>query len=215
MRFSNCGAFLYGTKIHLGNPVILPLAQYPLLLSQDTKPKGSTQRTSSNLCHLADNTDVIVPRLTGSITENSGLPEFSTNQEQLQISSLSHHNDVGAVIHRTLRADGTMTTSTITRLPKLSSLENCYSTIVPTEDDGSYRLVLNMAAQEWYSLDQKVDFQLPAVVDRLKRTIPVHVSKTQPLPVTDGTIGGKRRLNDEDDLGGSSRTLAKRPRETE
>ena len=139
------------------------------------------------------------------------------NQGQLQISSLSHHDDVGAIIHRTLRADGTMTTSTITLMPKLSSLESCYSAIVPTEDDESYRLVLNMAAQESYSLDQEADFQLPAIVDRLKSTIPVHVTHTQPLRLTDGTFGGKRRLNDDGDLGGSScnLTLAKRPRETE
>lgn len=218
MRFSNCGQFLYGTKIHLkeiGDPVILPMAKNHLLLSQHASLKSSAEDTSFDLCHLPGNTDAIVPQLTSSVTQNSGMPEFSTNQGQLQISSLSHHDDVGAIIHRTLRADGTMTTSTITRIPKLSSLENCYSTIVPTEDDENYRLVLNMAAQESYSLDQEADFQLPAIVDRLKSTIPVHVSQAQPLRLTDGTVGGKRRLNDRDDLGGSSCTLAKRPRETE
>jgi hypothetical protein len=202
MRFSNCGAILYGTKIRvhgIGEPVILRIAKNHLLLSQYAHPKSSNQETSSDLFRVVDNTDVLGPQLTSSVTQNSGMPEFSTDQGQLQISSLSHHDDVGAIIHRTLRADGTMTTSTITRIPKLSSLENCYSTIVPTEDNENYRLVLNMAAQESYSLDQEVDFQLPAIVDRLKSTIPVHVSQTQPLRLTDGTIGGKRRLNDCDD----------------
>jgi hypothetical protein len=128
MRFSNCGGFLYGTKIHLkefGEPVILSIAKDYLLLSQHANPKSSAEDTSSDLCCLLGNTDVIGgPQLTSSITQNSGMPEFSTNQGQLQISSLSHHDDVGAIIHRTLRADGTMTTSTITRIPKLSSLED-------------------------------------------------------------------------------------------
>lgn len=58
------------------------------------------------------------------------------------------------------------------RLPASSTLEKSYSTLVDTGDNENLRLVLNMAAQETYSVEEKADFSLPAVFDRKTDSIP-------------------------------------------
>jgi hypothetical protein len=193
------------------DPVILAVAKHLPISFPSGELGPIVAATSSEPGRLGEN--LVHQSLISSITQSSDLAEFSTVQGQLQISSLSHHEDVGAIIYQTLRADGTMTNSTITRIPKLSSLEKCYSTIVPTENDATHRLVLNMAAQESYSLKQGADFQLPAVIDRLKSTIPVHVCRSLPLRIDASDSGTKRLRSEFDDLGDGGQDLVKRHRE--
>ena len=57
------------------------------------------------------------------------------------------------------------------RLPKSSTLEKSYSTLVNTGENENLRLVLNMAAQETYSVEDKADFSLPAIFDRKTESI--------------------------------------------
>lgn len=195
----------------IGNPVIISVSTHIPLISTDAHEDSSYEneiQTSS----LSEASKELCPSFKGNATQNAGLPEFSTREGRLQISTLTHHDDVGAIVHRTLCADGTMTNKVVTRIPKCSTFETCYSTIVQAEDDTNHRLVLNMAAQQSYSLDQGADFQLPAVIGRVESTIPTHTTHIKPLHIIQGDVSGKRELKREDDGLGDSYALVKRPR---
>jgi hypothetical protein len=123
----------------------------------------------------------------------SGIPEFTSFQGQLQVSALAQDNDRGSVMLQTVRADGKVIQETITRLPKSSTLENSYSTLVPADSHKNLRLVLNMAIQDTYDADAVTDFQLPAVLDREKSSVPVVVYTPNNL-LAQNQDSQKRRL---------------------
>lgn len=117
--------------------------------------------------------------MANSARQVSGVPMFTNCQGQLQVSALSQDNENRSVMLQTMRADGKMIEETITRLPKSSSLEKSYSTLVPTKNHHNLRLVLNMAVQDTYSPDPKPDFRLPAVLDRKRESIPMTIYTPQ------------------------------------
>lgn len=99
--------------------------------------------------------------------QSTGMPVFSTSESGVSLSSLNQNVDnSSAVILQTIGLGGEATHANLMRLPKSSTLERSYSTLVNTGDDEKLRLVLNMAAQETYSIREKADFSLPAVFDR-------------------------------------------------
>jgi len=125
----------------------------------------------------------------------SSVPEFSRHQAQLQVSALVQENDRGAVMLQTMRADGKMIEETITRLPKSSTLEKSFSTLVPADSHENLRLVLNMAIQDTYEADGETHFQLPAVLERVKSSVPKVVYTPQKLLGADERNGRKRLLD--------------------
>jgi hypothetical protein len=180
MRFSNCGNFLHGVRLghpRAGEPVFLHLGPQlscvPLVISNvseaNTAMMHRTTRTTANEVIRSDNRNI---SMTNTDRQTSGIPEFTTCRGQLQVSARSQDRDARSVMLQTMRADGKMIEETITRLPQSPTLEQSYSTLVPADNHQNLRLVLNMAIQDTYSIDDKPDFRLPAVLDRKKESIP-------------------------------------------
>jgi hypothetical protein len=182
MRFSDCGNFLHGVKIgteNEGEPVFLHLAPYlpqnPALTDKSEIHQDSgavTLSGSDDAVYISENKSLAIE---SRRVQLSGVPQFTKSQGQLQISALSQDYDSGSILLQTMRADGKMIEETITRLPKSSTLEKSYSALVPTNSDENLKLVLNMAVQETYSTVTFHDFQLPAVLERQKGSIPTTV----------------------------------------
>lgn len=206
MRFSNCGNFLQGVRLGSGGgePVFLHVAS---LLSQEILPLPNPiddQNCPSGNGSLGGENCILNRNAQGSMiqtkdrTQISGVPEFSHSQGQLQISALTQDGDRGSVFLQTMRADGKMIEETILRLPKSSTLEKSYSALVATDDDDkNLRLVLNMAIQNTYSAAARPDFQLPAILDRAKDSIPVQVYTSQQRTFYSANLG-KRYIKDFD-----------------
>jgi hypothetical protein len=191
MAFSNCGNFLHGVRIghpRQGEPVFLHLGpQLSCVPPQITNPNNPDNchrdlvnsvptNTASQILSMGSKTRASINNMPISTT-----PEFSDFQGQLQISALAQDKDRGSVMLQTIRADGKVTEETITRLPKLSTLEKSYSTLVPAASHKNLRLVLNMAIQDTYDADAVTDFQLPAVLDREKSSVPAVVYTAENL----------------------------------
>jgi hypothetical protein len=204
MRFSDCGNFFFGMKIghpDKGTPVFLHVApmlyQEPLSICDVQTTTGvslqpTTFRRDSLVFGSKDKAFILGAAVA---TQNSGMPAFSFAQGQLQISALTQDGDKGSVILRTMRADGTEIKETITRIPKSSTLEMSYSSLVPTGDHSQLRLVLNKAIQDTYSIVESSDFKLPAVLERKKDSIPVQIyAQQQRVEMTTET--GKRCIEE-------------------
>ncbi|PVH88665.1 hypothetical protein DL98DRAFT_648024 [Cadophora sp. DSE1049] len=216
MKFSNCGDFLQGVRLgypRIGEPVFLHLARrftlVPLIMANDPKHHDSSTALTKT---VSSQTNVMTSGdRNWSIASRGGagpsIPEFSDFQGQLQVTALSQDNDAGAVMLQTMRADGKMIEETITRLPQSSTLEKSYSSLVPASSHKNIRLVLNMAIQDTYSVNEAVDFQLPAVVDREEASIPKMVYSFQPR-LEAGPAQDKRRI---EHLGDVSPVKRKRP----
>lgn len=198
-----------------GNPVFLFVAPVTPFMIQNTNMASSSQGISSQLMRPLKSTPAGFDQIFKTTIENSGMAEFSTFQGLFQISTLNHHGVAGAITRRTIRSDGTVLSEIVTRTPGSLSLEKAYSTIVKTDNDENLRLVLNKAAQESYSaLVDVIDIQLPAVLDRKRRTIPVYTGSGEHAVVA---AHGKRRLESCVDVdagggGGGDGALLKRPR---
>lgn len=125
----------------------------------------------------------------------SQIPKFTNLEGQLQISALSQDSDSRSVVLQTMRADGKMIEETITRLPQLATLEKSYSTLVPAGCHKNLRLILNMAIQETYSVNEHSDYQLPVMLERTIDSIP-RVESTWQAPLEATANGGKRPISD-------------------
>jgi hypothetical protein len=182
MRFSDCGNFLHGTRIsggegepvflHIG-PDISPIP--PELPSSNGPHSNLTDTMSSAIANQHLETAGKHHGIGKSDLHVSVIPKFSHFQGQLQVSALAQDNDRGSVLVQTMRADGKMIEETVTRLPKSSTLEKSYPTLVPSGSHKNIRLVLNMAIQDTYSMNEKADFHFPTVVDREKASIPTTI----------------------------------------
>jgi hypothetical protein len=139
-----------------------------------TSTISSTAGTTSIVNQIPENKEVSV---TGQIissgnsmsmaVQSTGTPVFSTSESGVSFSSLNQNVDnSSAVILQSVGPGGEATHANLMRLPKSSTLEKSYSTLVNTGDNEKLRLVLNMAAQETYFTQEKADFSLPAVFDR-------------------------------------------------
>jgi hypothetical protein len=187
MNFSDCGNFIHGVRLgypRKGEPVFLHLeaevSSIPLEFSSNSS--NNSNLTSSISIEIASQLLRTANRPTtigGSTTQLSAIPKFTHFQGQLQVSALVQDNIKGSIKVQTMRADGKIIEDTITQLPQSSTLEKSYSTIVPSESDKTLRLVLNMAMQDTYSMDKNHDFQLPAVLDRQKESIPTAIYTPQ------------------------------------
>jgi hypothetical protein len=146
MRFSDCGSFLHGVKIgseNAGQPVFLHLAPF---LSHIPLSIADTPEMETPSCALTASDSGASVSIAGYNNqpiesrgvELSGIPKFTTSQGQLQISALSQDHDRGLVMLQTMRADGKMIEETITRLPKSSTLEKSYSTLVSTDGNACF-----------------------------------------------------------------------------
>jgi hypothetical protein len=203
MGFSKCGNFFFGTKIGVpdrGAPVFVNvssmLSQEPLSIADTTSTMSRQSATCSKENRIVSTRDgklilgeVVAPQI-------SGMVDFSNIQGQMQISALTQHGDRGSVILETMRADGMMIEETVTRIPKSSTLEKSYSSLVPTDNQNTLRLILNMASQDTYSVNEVPDFKLPAVLDRNKDSIPVQVYTNQQR-IESSTKRGKRCIEEE------------------
>jgi hypothetical protein len=173
MSFSQCGNYLHGTVIGDNTPVFLHVKSFltptvwMLESAHDDRPSATASRDSDR-----ENLFALQSFGVGS-SISTVMPVFSHSQGRLQISTLQQHHSVGAVVLQTVRGDGAIMEATVTRLPRSTTLEKSYSTLVKTHYHQHMRLVLNMAAQESYPLTQRPDFILPAILDRQKSTIPI------------------------------------------
>jgi len=107
-----------------------------------------------------------------------------------------------------------MIEETITRIPKSSTLEKSYSTLVQTGSNAkgnheNLRLVLNMAIQDNYSPTAKPDFQLPAVIDRQRESMPVQIYQAQQL-IGNEAFPRKRYMENYLDNGSDGTMVSKR-----
>lgn len=103
--------------------------------------------------------------------QTTGTPVFNPSVSGLSFSSLSQNHNSSSIILQNVSPGGLVTNANLMRLPKSSTVEKSYSALVNTGDNQKLRLVLNMAAQETYSAEDKADFSLPAVFDRDTRSI--------------------------------------------
>ncbi|KAF8852440.1 hypothetical protein BDZ45DRAFT_730184 [Acephala macrosclerotiorum] len=180
MRFSNCGNFLYGliaSHEREGEPVFLNITSHLDSFLSAITDGSSPSRTLQDPQTVLGTQDSFPrpetePGVEGTAIQVSGMPEFTSFQGQLQMSALTQDLDSGSVMLQTLRANGEFREEKITRLPKSLTLEKSYSTLVPAESHRNLRLVLDKAIQETYSTKEIPDFQLPAVLDRDKSSIP-------------------------------------------
>lgn len=219
LGFSNCGNWLTGTRLGGNSPnlppvrVLFPLALKVTPMIQSSTEPGLAEDFSQQLVPGDETQGGGVIQRATSYIQNSGLPEFSATQGQMQISVLTQDNNVGAIVRQTMNANGTLTDETITRIPKRSTLEQSYSTLVPTEVSDDVRLVLNKAVQESYPLNNPSDFQLPAVIDRKTGSIPRYVSTVSQGQVVLSGMPVQKRIGS----GSKSRyerenSIVKRPR---
>ena len=177
-----CGNYLYGTypgnkqkalffdlRKYLPEPVkAIEISQPHDTISVSAtgkRPSPSPSQENKQLSTL--NQTVRSNDTSENNVQTVGTAVFSTSSSGLTFSSLSQNPfDSNSVILQSVGPGGVVTTSDLMRLPKSSTLEKSYSTLVNTGDDEKLRLVLNMAAQETYIVDEEKDFSLPAVFDR-------------------------------------------------
>jgi hypothetical protein len=215
MRFPNCGNFLHGVNIGPSiarEPVFLHLTPLVSSLSQEIESySGQDTETlaipDSNLIRTPNG--ILTSR--SNATQIVGVPEFSYSKGQLQISALTQSSTSGSVILQTMRADGKIVAETITKLPKSATLEKSYAALVPTDEHKNIRLVLNMALQDSYSSIGRTDFQLPAILDRTKESIPVQVYTSQ-RQLESTVIHVKRPIDFAEDTDSQSSLVTKRKR---
>ncbi|KAH8682821.1 hypothetical protein BGZ60DRAFT_205875 [Tricladium varicosporioides] len=109
---------------------------------------------------------------TSNAVQCTSTPVFSASGTELSFSALNQNQDgSSAICLQKIGPGGVITNSNLMRLPKSSTLEKSYSTLVNIGDTERLRLVLNMAAQETYSVEDKADFNLPAIFDRKTESI--------------------------------------------
>jgi hypothetical protein len=217
MRFSDCGNFLHGVRIgdpQRGEPVFLNvgphLSAVPLETGNSWCRGNSVSSSSASTAEQSSRPGELAKRLGSGSMQVSGIPEFTNFQGQLQVSALVQDTDKGSVRLQTMRADGKIIEKTITRLPKSSTLEQSHSTIIPGDSHENLRLVLNLAIQDTYSTE-KPDFQLPAVLNRKKDSIPTAIfTPQQRLDTT--RIPRKRFLPSTSDGSHERNTASKRQR---
>lgn len=189
--WSTCGNFLQGNDAKTGQVVVLDLSQYmpPPAARPVQALKGTSHSTAPapemSLAAILtprdqsteDKTDVIMHGAEASevaLVQNAGIPVFKASPSGLSLSSLQQNESTNSsVVLKNVSASGMVSKSNLMRLPKSSTLEKSYSTLVNTGDDDKLRLVLNMAAQETYDVEEKPDFALPAVFDRKVSSIEV------------------------------------------
>jgi hypothetical protein len=116
------------------------------------------------------------------------------NHGMAHMSVLHQFQAEGAIILHTLREDGTLTSETLSRLPKELALDG-NAVIVPSSESGgveTMRLVLNKAPQTHYSFFDAKKSPLPLVLERTKASIPVAVGTLQPALMKDSDIVASR-----------------------
>jgi len=196
MNWSECGRYLQGTSALTGDPVFLNLASYTSSLGEsNTKQiealhkESTTTSDAITAFHQPDSSKSLSKSSTSQILA-AGSPLFAASSTSTTYSSIVQFSSSSAIVLQTLDHTGTMTSHTLARLPKSETLEQSYSTLIPSTTNNTpwsinnwnnnsnagaerLRLVLNKAAQETYSVGQKADFCLPAVFERTKESVPV------------------------------------------
>jgi hypothetical protein len=223
MRFSNCGNYLYGlitNHAREGEPVFLNISRYiDQVPSAITTGSGSSSQIQVRQA-LTDNKNVapwkeMNTKVEQTAVQVSGIrgqmPEFTSFQGQLQMSSLIQDNDSGSVMLQTLRTNGEMREEKLVRLPRSLTLEKSYSTLIPAGSHNNLRLVLDKAVQETYSTKEVPDFQLPVVLDRDKSSIPV--TTYDPQKRIESSSYGKRVIEHTSDDEAEGSPALKRRRE--
>ncbi|KAL3476540.1 hypothetical protein BJX99DRAFT_258285 [Aspergillus californicus] len=210
MEFSPDGQFIFGNDLQSGRPVIVNVgenkitARPQLVSGQDPCCPHSEQqeRQMSPGSRQVNSFQVqrITPSSSSSTSEN--LPQlftqanapFATQQVgsfrfdqgkdgNSQVSQLSQLEGMGAIILRTMGADGTLREQVLSRLPERLKSISVPTIIYPTatspgDNDGirnrpdCFKILLNKAQQTHYSLGDMGDVSLPAIVERAWETVP-------------------------------------------
>jgi hypothetical protein len=207
LSFSTCGRYIHGLSLDhklKGQRVMFNI-------SEEIQKWGQPDEGSSRALALAqlDSTGpdalsragnpmdqigrLAVEEMPGSIMENAIV--FGRSKGSAQISVLKQYHKEGAVVLQSLKEDGTTQTEHITRLPKSSTLETSYATLLePFDNSESIRLILNKRAQDSYSCEERPDFSLPALLTRQKESIPSWIGKRPALSLEGEETQGKRKL---------------------
>jgi hypothetical protein len=196
VSWSACGNYIQGTSLVSGETVFIDVSHHitaqvtalgasnvsgPAPASVATAPVATPDHYNMEVATAGHTTDSKSTKI--SRMQTAGTPAFGVSSEGLIFSALSQDiSRSSTIILRNVGPAGLVTTSDLMRLPKSTTLEKSYSTLIHTDDNKNLRLVLNMAAQDTYSTEEKEDFRLPAVFDRKTESIPFaeEVERTWP-----------------------------------
>ncbi|KAI0447554.1 hypothetical protein F4803DRAFT_498569 [Xylaria telfairii] len=197
LSFSKCGNYLHGIVCGRSR-------EFRVICIRDyfEEPKGITSRGQNNDTQVAavhQSEQLSLARRTKAeiiLTPESII--FDNVAGRPQISMLQQLNDEGAVILQKSRDDGTIQSQCLTRLPKFSSLEKSYATLVSklsTSESDPIQLVINKAMEDTYSSESKPDMSLPLLITRNAESIPRWTSKHKlALELPDNNGSQRRRI---------------------
>jgi hypothetical protein len=118
------------------------------------------------------------------------------NYGMAHMSVLHQFQAEGAIILHTLCEDGTVTSETLSRLPKELALDGNAVIVPSSENEGveTVRLVLNKAPQPYYSFFDAKQSPLPLILERTKASIPVAVGTLQSALMNESDVIGSRMI---------------------
>ncbi|KAI1129797.1 hypothetical protein F5Y10DRAFT_290627 [Nemania abortiva] len=196
LAFSKCGSYLHGIVCgpYGGASRMICIRKY----FKDRKTitsSGQDLGMEVATVHQSEQRTLSRETKTETILTSDSIT-FDNVEGRSQLSMLRHLNDEGSVILQKLRDDGTVQFQHLTRLPRSSSLENSYATVVSElsrSESDSIRLVINKAMEDTYSCRPKPDMSLPLLITRNAESIPRWTSK-HTLALEDSPSPQRRRI---------------------
>ncbi|OTA92268.1 hypothetical protein M434DRAFT_326664 [Hypoxylon sp. CO27-5] len=179
LAFSQCGNYLQGTVCArsglYGRLSLFNIHKY----LNERKRIISTGEGTSTLAELPQDGQLQTSsKMTPANVLASEAITFDRPGGRTQISMLRQFHTEGTVILQKFKDDGTMQSECLTRLPKSSTLEKSFATLVNAfERKESVQLVLNKATEDNYSCEEEPDLDLPLLITRQSETIPQWTSK--------------------------------------
>lgn len=205
LEFSHCGSYVHGTALEArmsGERVIINISAeinsiHRAISIQPARNGPAEDTTPRNaLCKRENAVDQFSLLATKEVPNAmvSNTVVFSRNNGRGQISMLRQYHEEGAVVLQKLSEDGMAQEQCLTKLPKSSTLETSYSTLLASfQNSNSVHIVLNKAVQDSYSYEDVRDFELPVLVERQADSIPCWTGKRPGLELQDNEGKGKRK----------------------
>lgn len=184
LQFSNCGRFLSGLTFgSRSGTVVIPIPAEVLSkisfsdIGDQHYETNSVEQARFGLCQALN--DFRTGAVSKPLSSDQPLIIFDKTS-QFYMSALEHHADLGAIILRTSHNNESVKSATLARMPRLTTLEQSYSTLLPSRPEfDTLRVVLGMAMQETYHGLQTADLALPAILERKKDTIQTFTSDSR------------------------------------
>jgi hypothetical protein len=200
LQFSNCGRFLSGLTFgSRSGAFIIPIPAEVLSkilfsgISDQHCETDSVEQARFGPCQVLN--DFCTGAVSKPLSSDQTLIIFNKTDSQFYMSALEHHADLGAIMLRTSGNNEFSKSATVARMPRLTTLEQSYSTLLPSRPEfDTLRVVLGMAMQETYHGLQTADFALPAILERKKDTIQTFTSDSKfQLDTAQGPEGSSKK----------------------